>query len=62
MVDDIHCILKIDQDTPNDEIICIKTLQEKTWPGNIREFRNLVERLIILGSKEISSQDVRQFS
>jgi two-component system nitrogen regulation response regulator NtrX len=40
----------------------IKTLQEKTWPGNIREFRNLVERLIILGSKEISSQDVRQFS
>lgn len=40
----------------------IKTLQEKTWPGNIREFRNLVERLIILGSKEISSQDVKQFS
>ena len=40
----------------------IKTLQEKTWPGNIREFRNLIERLIILGSKEISSQDVRQFS
>ena len=40
----------------------IKTLQEKTWPGNIREFRNMVERLIILGSKEISSQDVNQFS
>jgi DNA-binding NtrC family response regulator len=40
----------------------IKTLQEKTWPGNIREFRNMVERLIILGSKEISSQDVKQFS
>jgi DNA-binding NtrC family response regulator len=40
----------------------IKALQEKTWPGNIREFRNLVERLIILGSKEISSQDVKQFS
>ncbi len=40
----------------------IKTLQEKSWPGNIREFRNLVERLIILGSKEISSHDVKQFS
>lgn len=40
----------------------IKILQEKTWPGNIREFRNLVERLIILGSKEICSQDVKQFS
>ncbi len=40
----------------------IKILQEKTWPGNIREFRNLIERLIILGSKEISSHDVKQFS
>ena len=40
----------------------IKTLQEKSWPGNIREFRNLIERLIILGSKEISSHDVKQFS
>lgn len=39
----------------------IKALGEKTWPGNIREFRNVIERLIILGGKEISAADVKQF-
>lgn len=39
----------------------LKALQEKSWPGNIREFRNVIERLIILGAKEISAQDVKQF-
>lgn len=37
-------------------------LQERNWPGNIREFRNVVERLIILGGREISAADVKQFS
>jgi two-component system, NtrC family, nitrogen regulation response regulator NtrX len=39
----------------------IKALQERTWQGNIREFRNVVERLVILGNKEISLSDVKQF-
>lgn len=39
----------------------IKALQGLTWSGNIRELRNVVERLIILGGKEISEADVRQF-
>ena len=39
----------------------IKTLQEKPWQGNIREFRNVIERLIILGGKEISVADIKQF-
>jgi len=39
----------------------LKLLQDKTWQGNIREFRNVIERLIILGGKEISAPDVRQF-
>ncbi len=39
----------------------IQVLQEKTWQGNIREFRNVIERLIILGGKEISASDVKQF-
>jgi two-component system, NtrC family, nitrogen regulation response regulator NtrX len=39
----------------------IKTLQDKKWQGNIREFRNVIERLIILGGKEISTEDVNQF-
>lgn len=40
----------------------IKALQDRTWPGNIRELRNVVERLIILGGSKISKADVEQFS
>jgi len=39
----------------------LTALQEMKWPGNIREFRNVIERLIILGGKEISLHDVKQF-
>jgi len=37
-------------------------LQKTNWTGNIRELRNIVERLIILGGKEITSNDVKAFS
>lgn len=40
----------------------IKSLQERTWPGNIRELRNVVERLIILGNQKITKEDVERFS
>ncbi|EID75529.1 sigma-54-dependent transcriptional regulator [Imtechella halotolerans] len=40
----------------------IKLLQEYDWTGNIRELRNVVERLIILGGKEVSESDVRLFA
>ena len=40
----------------------IKLLQEYDWTGNIRELRNVVERLIILGGSEISEQDVQLFA
>ena len=36
-------------------------LQEKSWTGNIRELRNVVERLLILGSNPVSAQDVRDY-
>ncbi|HTF02461.1 MAG TPA: sigma-54 dependent transcriptional regulator [Bacteroidia bacterium] len=36
----------------------IKELQKINWTGNIREFRNVIERLIILGEKTISEKDV----
>ena len=39
----------------------IKLLQDKTWPGNIRELKNVVERLLILGDPEISAQNVRDY-
>ena len=40
----------------------IKLLQDYDWTGNIRELRNVVERLIILGGTEVSEQDVKLFA
>ncbi len=40
----------------------VKLLQEYDWTGNIRELRNVVERLIILGANEISENDVKLFA
>ena len=40
----------------------LEALAARSWPGNIREFRNVIERLIILGGKEISASDVKTFS
>ncbi|MAO08861.1 MAG: response regulator [Alteromonas sp.] len=40
----------------------IAQLQEYDWTGNIRELRNVVERLIILGGKEVSEEDVKLFA
>ena len=40
----------------------LKELQNKNWTGNIREFRNVIERLIILCGKEITDKDVKQFA
>ena len=40
----------------------IKLLQNYDWTGNIRELRNVVERLIILGEKEVSENDVKLFA
>jgi transcriptional regulator with GAF, ATPase, and Fis domain len=39
----------------------LELLQEKTWTGNIRELRNVVERLLILGGNPLSAQDVRDY-
>lgn len=40
----------------------IQMLQAYDWTGNIRELRNVVERLLILGGNEISEQDVELFA
>ena len=39
----------------------VKLLQEKSWTGNIRELRNVVERLMILGGNPVSPQDVKDY-
>ena len=39
----------------------MKELQNLSWTGNIRELRNVVERLIILSKEEITKKDVELF-
>ena len=40
----------------------LKLLKAYDWTGNIRELRNVVERLIILGEDTVSEQDVKLFA
>ncbi|MDD4143683.1 MAG: sigma-54 dependent transcriptional regulator [Prolixibacteraceae bacterium] len=40
----------------------IEELKKIRWTGNVREFRNLIERLIILCDKQITGEDVRQYA
>lgn len=40
----------------------LKLLKDYDWTGNIRELRNVVERLIILGEQEIKENDVKLFA
>ena len=38
-----------------------ESLKEIDWTGNIRELRNVVERLLILGENPVTRKDVEQF-
>lgn len=40
----------------------VEALKQFDWTGNIREFRNVIERLVILGEKEITKKDVEQYT
>ena len=40
----------------------INKLMDYPWTGNIRELRNVVERLMILGSDPVTEEDIRQFA
>jgi DNA-binding NtrC family response regulator len=40
----------------------MQELQSQPWTGNIREFRNVIERLIILCEQDISKEDVFMFA
>lgn len=39
----------------------VELLKQRDWPGNIRELRNVVERLLILGDPVISEKNVREY-
>jgi two-component system nitrogen regulation response regulator NtrX len=61
-----HFAIKIAEEQGNAPKVfskeAIKLLQEYDWTGNIRELRNVIERLIILGGNEISESDVKLFA
>ncbi len=50
----------VPQKSIDDEAIL--ELQKINYTGNIREFRNIIERLIILGQERISVQDVKSYT
>jgi two-component system, NtrC family, nitrogen regulation response regulator NtrX len=58
-LDDICNDYGIAQKAISDE--AIKELQNYNWTGNIRELRNVVERLVILSGKSITREDVRNY-
>jgi DNA-binding NtrC family response regulator len=39
----------------------LRQLQAYSWSGNIRELRNVVERLVILSGKSITREDVKSY-
>lgn len=39
----------------------LKLLHEYNWTGNIRELRNVVERLVILSAKHITKEDIKNY-
>ena len=47
--------------TKSIEIQAVELLSEKRWSGNIRELRNVVERLIVLSGATITKKDVEQY-
>jgi DNA-binding NtrC family response regulator len=43
------------------EPAALDALKQHNWTGNIRELRNVVERLVIMSGEEISSQEVKKY-
>jgi DNA-binding NtrC family response regulator len=50
--------------TPKKELLpeAVVALQKMDWTGNIRQLRNFIERLHILGGHQISAQDVSTYT
>jgi len=40
----------------------VERLTKYSWTGNVRELRNVIERLIILGNNPITEKDINQFA
>ncbi|MGY6558374.1 MAG: sigma-54-dependent transcriptional regulator [Nitritalea sp.] len=64
LVDKFLADVAAEQGAPKKSIqpAALKTLQGFEWTGNIRELRNVVERLVILGQKEITEEDIKKYA
>ncbi|MGB5989815.1 MAG: sigma-54 dependent transcriptional regulator [Marinifilaceae bacterium] len=62
----LHFLQQIcsDMSITNKEISenALEALMQRKWKGNIRELRNVIERLIILGSEKITKEEVELYS
>ena len=63
LIDYFLAIIAADYGQPKKEIEkkALEYLQHYNWTGNIRELRNVVERLIILSGKTITVEDVKSY-
>ncbi len=70
-LEDIPLLCKhfIDQIAKKDGVVAkqikeaaLTKLQEYPWTGNIRELRNVIERLMILGDNPITKKNIEQFA
>ncbi len=57
-------IVRAELNVPNKTIApeAVEALKQINWTGNIREFRNVIERLAILGGTEITAKDVADYA
>ncbi|HCW07138.1 MAG TPA: hypothetical protein DGG95_07225 [Cytophagales bacterium] len=58
-LEDISNIYKAKKKTIQKE--AIELLQKHSWTGNIRELRNVVERLVIMSESTITPEDVKKY-
>ena len=55
------CLSETGMPSRNLEPDAMQLLVNKTWTGNIRELRNVVERLLILSGDKITAADVKAY-
>jgi DNA-binding NtrC family response regulator len=64
LTDHFVCILSREQGLERKDFSkeALKKLENYPWTGNVRELRNVVERLLILGDNPISTENIEQFA
>ena len=58
---DYQAVVDLLEGMKNPKPEAVELLKQKSWPGNIRELDNVVDRLLILGDEPVSADNVRDF-